>query len=154
MTRADWDVALHHEDARFVRYGRPATVLVIELRAVAPEVLDRLGPRVGSIIREHARETDLVARVSRDRFHVLLPETLDADAAAFFERVTTATDALFGSDADRPLTIVGAAVTPARGGTLAEALRRAGDGLVSADQGRDEVVEFGGGVVRDPGVDR
>ena len=134
VTRADWDAAVLREDARFARYGRPATVLVIEIRAAQPDAVERIAPRVATIIREHARETDLVARVSPDHFHVLLPETLDTDAAILVERVKAATDALVGFDDDRPITLVGAAVTPGSGSTLADAIRRATERVASANE--------------------
>ena len=89
-TRADWDQALRQEDARTLRYGRPASVMVAVMRLPPDEDRDRCASRVGKAIRFEARETDRVARVGPHRFHVLLPETLEADATALAERVRLA----------------------------------------------------------------
>lgn len=133
VTRADWDAALQREDARFARYGRPATVVVIDVRVAAHDTIDRHAPRVGSIVRQHARETDLVTRVSPGRFHVLLPETVDDDAVILVERIKDAA-AHLDVGVDGPLTLVGVAISPPHGGTLADAVRRAAKQVDSADE--------------------
>ena len=51
------------------------------------EAIERYAARVGAIVRETARETDRVTRAAPDRFHVLLPETSEAEAATLAERV-------------------------------------------------------------------
>jgi hypothetical protein len=124
-TRADWDLALRLEDARMARYGRPASVLIVSLELPVAGQEDRYAGRVGDAIRAHARETDRVARVGPGRFHVLLPETLESEATALADRVQGAClEVLTGGAAD-DLAIRAVAATPARGGTLADALRRA-----------------------------
>lgn len=133
MTRADWDAALQREDARFARYGRPATVVVIDVRVAAVGAIDRYAPRVGTIVREHARETDLVTRVSPGRYHVLLPETVEDDAVLLVERIREAA-AHIDAGMDGPLTLVGVAVSPPHGGTLADAVGRAAKQVDSADE--------------------
>ena len=124
-TRADWDLALRHEDARVARYGRPASVLVVRVRMPVSGAEDRYAARVGSALREHARETDRVTRASADRFHVLLPETVEAEAAALAERVRDACTAFLPGQPGTDLEIVAAAVSPVRGGSLVDALREA-----------------------------
>ncbi|MEX1171991.1 MAG: diguanylate cyclase [Chloroflexota bacterium] len=124
-TRADWDAAVGHEDARLARYGRAATVLVVEVRAVIRERDERLVGRVGKAIREHARETDRVARVSPTRYHVLLPETTEAEAAALAERIRQTCAGWDPVGPGQPVHLGMAAVTPPRGGTLVDALRLA-----------------------------
>ncbi|MEO5884854.1 MAG: hypothetical protein ABIQ58_04995, partial [Candidatus Limnocylindrales bacterium] len=62
-TRTDWEAALVYEDARLARYGRPVSVLVLDVRLGRQGATDRLVARVGVIIRHLARETDRVARV-------------------------------------------------------------------------------------------
>lgn len=130
-TRTDWDVALRHEDARVARYGRPASILVLDVRPAQAGLEDRLAARVGTVIREHARETDRVARVGPTRFHVLLPETSETEAAVLAERVRS-TCATWGSAGPGlPLVIRAATGTPREGGTLHEALRAAQARLAS-----------------------
>lgn len=124
-TRNDWDVALRHEDARMARYHRPASVLVIRLRAVHAGTEDLFAARVGRLIREHVRETDRVARAAADRFHVLLPETEAAEASALAERIREACiQRIRWLDGDE-LGLRAAAATPRPGETLLDALRSA-----------------------------
>lgn len=120
-TRTDWDIALRHEDARVARYGRPAAVLAVRLRVATTGVVDQYAARIGGAIRQQARETDRVTRFGPDRFHVLLPETLEAEATVLAERVRTACLALIPGAQD--VEILVASASTSRGGTLAEALR-------------------------------
>ena len=80
MLPADWSRIVIDEDARFHRYGRPATVVLIELdgleRLVATlgqAAADKVLPAVGDTLRRHARGADHVARLGPGRFGVLLP---------------------------------------------------------------------------------
>ena len=130
-TRTDWDAALRHEDARVARYGRPAAVLIVDVQPAQPGLEDRFATRVGSVIRDHARETDRIARVSPTRFHVLLPETSEPEAAVLAERIR-ATCATWGSTGPGlPLRITTETATPSGGGTLVEALAAAQARLLS-----------------------
>lgn len=120
-TRADWDIALRHEDARVARYGRPAAVMAVRLRVGANGAVDQYAARIGGAIRQQARETDRVTRFGPDRFHVLLPETLEAEATVLAERVRSACLALIPGAPD--VEVLVASASTSRGGTLAEALR-------------------------------
>jgi hypothetical protein len=122
-TRPDWDAALRHEDARMARYGRHASVMVVRLRLPGTGSVERYAARVGSIVREHARETDRVTRAAPDRVHVLLPETAETEAVSLAERVRAACAELFPGRPGSDLDIDAAAASPARGQTLADALR-------------------------------
>ncbi len=122
-TRADWDIALRHEDARVARYGRPAAVLAVRLRLATAGVADQYAARIGGAIRHHARETDRVTRSGPDRFHVLLPETLEAEAIVLAERVRTACAALIPGPAGSGVEVMVASASTSSGGTLADALR-------------------------------
>jgi GGDEF domain-containing protein len=122
-TRADWDIAFRHEDARIARYGRPAAVLAVRLRVAGASVLDQYAARIGGAIREQARETDRVTRVAPDRFHVLLPETLEAEATVLADRVRTACVAVIPGARSAGVEILVAAASTSGGRTLLEALR-------------------------------
>lgn len=124
-TRPDWDAALRHEDARIARYGRPASVLVIRVQTVRPGTMDRFAGRIGDIVRALARETDRVTRAAADRFHVLLPETDEAEADVLAERIRDACQQRVpGRDASDPEVLV-APASPAHGESLHDALRSA-----------------------------
>jgi GGDEF domain-containing protein len=122
-TRTDWDIAFRHEDARVARYGRPAAVLTVRLRMGTDGAADQYAPRIGGAIRQQARETDRVTRVGPDRFHVLLPETLEAEATVLAERVRKACVALIPGGSGSEVQIVVAAASTSSGGTLLDALR-------------------------------
>jgi len=122
-TRTDWDIALRHEDARVARYGRPAAVLAVRLRVPAPDGVDQYAVRIGGTIRQQARETDRVTRFGPDRFHILLPETLEAEATVLAQRVRTACAALMPDAQGSAVEVLVASASTSRGGTLAEALR-------------------------------
>ena len=124
-TRNDWETALRLEDARLARYGRPATVLVIRLCVPIPGSEDRFAGRVGRILRELARETDRVTRAGPDRFHLLLPETEEPGAEIVAERLRDACAGLDLRQTGSGLEIKLAAVAPASGETLHDALRLA-----------------------------
>jgi GGDEF domain-containing protein len=122
-TRTDWNIALRHEDARVARYGRPAAVLAVRVRVAAADVVDQYAARIGGAIRQQARETDRVTRFGPDRFHVLLPETLEAEATVLAERVRTACIDLIPAKETSDVEVLVASASTSRGGTLADALR-------------------------------
>ena len=122
-TRADWDIALRHEDARVARYGRPAAVLAVRLRVTKAGLADAYASRVGGAIRQQARETDRVTRAAADRFHVLLPETLEPEAIVLAERIRRACVALIPGVPGGEVEIQVAAASTSTGGTLVDALR-------------------------------
>ena len=90
--RLEWNAALARESARAARYGRPASVAIVELRHqhaktdVAPFMRSLAGP-LSRVLREDTRATDLVARVATARFQVLMPETAEAGAERLSERL-------------------------------------------------------------------
>jgi GGDEF domain-containing protein len=105
-TRTDFVAALRREADRSERYGRPATVLTvafqIDLVTGTPaddRQIDRLAGPIGFTLRREARETDRIARVAPNRFHVLLPETGSSDAAGYIERARKACEVWFAGAA-------------------------------------------------------
>ena len=87
-TRQDWNVALQRESARHARYGRPASVLLIDL-AMDPRDhdLERIARSVVEVMAEQARETDRAVRIGATRFAVLMPETSGRAARAAADRL-------------------------------------------------------------------
>jgi GGDEF domain-containing protein len=93
--RLEFSLALERESARAARYGRPASVAIVELVPERPNHsgdiwLRSLAGPVARTLRAGSRTTDLVARVANARFQVLLPETPETGAGRFAERVSTA----------------------------------------------------------------
>jgi GGDEF domain-containing protein len=74
-TRPDWTTALVHESSRHARYGRPASVLLIELRGFDGSSLERAAQTLADLIRAEVRETDRAVRMGPASFRMLLTET-------------------------------------------------------------------------------
>jgi diguanylate cyclase (GGDEF)-like protein len=90
----EWNRILSDEDARIHRYGRPATVVLVELdgldrlvSVLGQEAGDRILPAVADSLSRHARGADHVARLGPGRFGILLPETGEVEAVNYVERV-------------------------------------------------------------------
>jgi GGDEF domain-containing protein len=135
-TRTDFLAALQREAARAERYSRPATVVAVEFALDEPtrigpsahaarrnriEQVDRLAGPIGYTLRREARESDRIARVAPSRFHVLLPETTEADARGYVERARHACEVWFAGAAI-PVRLRIEAASTGRDRTLTEAL--------------------------------
>ncbi len=126
-TRPDWTAAFRHEGARHARYGRSASVLLIELGGSLEGVsVDRAAHRLAHVIRTEARETDRAVRVGAVSFRVLLPETGGRAARRFAERL----DRAFRADTEGGERVGGIELcleiaTPARTASLEDALAEA-----------------------------
>lgn len=104
-------------------------MLIVDILGPAAARIDRVAEDVGWRIRHQARETDRVARVTAGRYHILLPETLESEAAALGERIRRACTDLAGSSDGLTVAIRTAAGGPVHGGTLLDALRAAEERL-------------------------
>jgi hypothetical protein len=119
-----WHESLAREDQRVVRYGRPASVVVVDVAiSHATPGTDMVEPVVEAI-RHEARETDRVARVRPTRFHLLLPETGEAAATHLVDRLMAAWPARANGHAAAIRVTVGSA-SPGHGQRLADALAEA-----------------------------
>jgi GGDEF domain-containing protein len=134
-TRTDFAAALRRETARAERYGRPATVVAIEFVAMSGAtanadegMTDRLARPIGFTLRREARDTDRIVRVAPNRFHVLLPETSEADAFRYIDRARYACEMWFmGAELPIRLRIETASASPDQ--SLVEALAAVEDRL-------------------------
>ncbi len=134
-TRTDFAAALRRETARAERYGRPATVVAIEFAALPGatadrdfSTTDRLARPIGFTLRREARDTDRIVRVALNRFHVLLPETSEADAFHYIDRARYACEMWFaGAELPIRLRIETASAGPDQ--SLSEALAAIEDRL-------------------------
>jgi len=137
-TRTDFAAAIRREMARTERYGRPATVVAVEFAvaaAPAPHAatqrlaaedhvlrqIDGLAGPIGFTLRREARDTDRIARVASNRFHVLLPETSEADALRYINRARRACEVWF-TGAALPVRLRIEAASAGRDRSLADAL--------------------------------
>jgi diguanylate cyclase (GGDEF)-like protein len=114
---------LRRETKRASRSGRPLSLLFIDLDGFK-SVNDTHGHLSGSralveaggLIRQCARETDVVARFGGDEFAIILPDTGSEGAAAVGERIRDRVDAhtfLAGDGLDIHLTVsIGVATLP------------------------------------------
>jgi diguanylate cyclase (GGDEF)-like protein len=89
----EWNRILVDEDARIHRYGRPATVVMVELDGLdrligvfGHDAADRVLLALSDAMRRHARSADHVARLGPGRFGILLPETGEVEAVNYVER--------------------------------------------------------------------
>jgi hypothetical protein len=123
-TRPDWNTAMLHESARHARYGRPASVLLIDLEDGADGASPERSARgLADLLRAEVRETDRAARTGPASYRLLLTET----SARAARQVAARLDRAFREERVGPpaarLRIEIAA--PARGESLEDALRRA-----------------------------
>jgi diguanylate cyclase (GGDEF)-like protein len=96
---ATWAKRLTEENARVQRYGRPATIVLVELAGVdrlaerlGPDAADRLIPPIAKTMRGQARSADSLARLGPTRFAALMPDTDEVKAINYIERVRSACD--------------------------------------------------------------
>jgi diguanylate cyclase (GGDEF)-like protein len=83
FNRRGWELLLGREEARCVRYGSTAAVVVVELDAAD----DALLPLAAQVLSSAVRPSDVVARLDGDALAVLLLECDRATAAGVRDRV-------------------------------------------------------------------
>jgi diguanylate cyclase (GGDEF)-like protein len=143
---------LRDEWERSSRTGEPVAVVMIDLDRFKA-VNDTYGHPTGDVIlyetarilRDTAREIDMVGRYGGEEFIAILPNTAEDEAARFAERVRGAVEAHVYRDEEneiRMTTSAGVAAHPAPGVSSPEGLlKRADDALYAAKEGgRNRVV--------------
>ena len=125
---SEWKRIIDDEDARVRRYGRPATVVLIEIDdldrlvgALGQSAGNRLIVAVADTLSRHERSADQLARLDVGRFGILLPETGEVEAVNYVERVRAACDLWLASGAIALKLAIGWAA-PQVGGTLGDAI--------------------------------
>jgi diguanylate cyclase (GGDEF)-like protein len=108
------------------------------------EAGDRVLAGIGQLLRAEARAVDVIARRGGEEFAVLLPNSDDAGADAFAERVRSALARTEGAEGFSGPVQVSAGVVAGRDGEdLSELLQRADAALYEAKRtGRNRVVMF------------
>jgi GGDEF domain-containing protein len=124
-TRADWTAAFRHESSRHTRYGRPASVLLLEIgRTPDLRSADTVAHELADLIRSDARASDRAVRTGPSSFRLLMPETGVSGARQVGSRLEAAFRVAGGSSNHRPGLRFDVAA-PTRGGTLEDALSEA-----------------------------
>jgi diguanylate cyclase (GGDEF)-like protein len=89
-----WSRIVEIENARLLRYRRPATVVMAEVEGLGrladrlgDEPVERLLPVIADAFRHEARSSDWIARIGMSRFAAFLPETDEIQAINYVERV-------------------------------------------------------------------
>ncbi|MEA2609673.1 MAG: hypothetical protein QOJ75_1916 [Chloroflexota bacterium] len=120
-----WTRATVAEVARIGRYQRAATIVLVEIDGL-DRLIETLGPAAGdrivaaaaATIRAEARATDSVTRLGPHRFGVLMPETDEATAKNYTERVRANCDRWLQTGAVSLRVAIGwASLTPELGPT-------------------------------------
>ena len=124
-TRADWAAAFRHEASRHARYGRPASVLLLEIgRTPDTHSSDGVARDLADIIRSDARASDRAVRMGPSSFRLLMPETNARGARHVGERLERAFKSADGGTVLRPGIRFDIAA-PTRGNSLEDALLEA-----------------------------
>ena len=137
--RAGWDVRIHHEDARRARYPESVSIVSADLNGLK-RINDRDGHDAGDraiyaaaqLLRKTARSVDHVARVGGDEFLVLMPETDEAGATRFINRVRAAALRTLCDGECISLSLGAATATPEE--PLWDTVRRADAAMYAAKQ--------------------
>lgn len=124
-TRPDWTAAFLNEASRHARYGRPASVLLLEI-AARPDgrSLDRVAHGLADLIRAEARATDRAVRLGPSSFRLLMPETNGRAARHVGARLERAFRLANPESRVGPVLRIEVAA-PTRGGSLEDALNEA-----------------------------
>jgi diguanylate cyclase (GGDEF)-like protein len=153
-SRSAWDRLVAEENARYVRYRRPVSVVVGELDGLVrfedqfgAEAARRVLAAVGEAMRRGARRTDRVAHAGGGRFLVLMPETDEIQAINYVERVRAECERWLEAGASAMRLSLGWA-SPSAVGELDTALRTAEERMYAE---RRRVARAGSG---DPGASR
>jgi diguanylate cyclase (GGDEF)-like protein len=94
-----WSRSIAEESARAARFGHPVTVVIASLPRLdgladrfGPAVVERVVTEAAHALVAESRAVDRIARLGDARFGVLLPETDEAAARVYVERVRAVAD--------------------------------------------------------------
>jgi len=149
--RRNFEEVLEKEMARASRYGHPLSLLMLDIDRFK-DVNDTYGHvtgdqvlrRLGEVLRNQLRTTDVPARYGGEEFTVIMPHTPKPHAAAVAERLRTKVEEanLFFTTRLRVLTVsIGVAAFPSDGSTMDTFVGAADNALYRAKRaGRNRVI--------------
>ncbi|MGJ3524169.1 sensor domain-containing diguanylate cyclase [Nitratidesulfovibrio sp. D1] len=149
--RRQFFVDAEREMGRATRYGRPLTVLMLDLDRFK-RINDRFGHHAGDAVllgcvqacQQSLRDTDILGRLGGEEFAAVLLETDLDDALAAAERLRRAVEEMavpFGGQTLRCTVSIGMALRGPGDAALDDILRRADSALYSAKEaGRNRVM--------------
>jgi diguanylate cyclase (GGDEF)-like protein len=136
-----WDRVILSEGARYNRYKRPATIVLVEITGLdslarhwGPEVAQRTLVVAARRLAKEVRPCDHIARIEPARFGIVLTETNEIAAINFVERVRAACEREVRVASELVGVAFGWASPPAKG-SLADALGLAGQRLETEIRG-------------------
>lgn len=95
--RRHLDEALSNEKNRAQRYGKPATLIILDIDHFkrindhyGHEAGDRVLQAIGALLRASLRQTDFAARMGGEEFVIIMPETSLSEGQASAERLRAA----------------------------------------------------------------
>lgn len=152
-TRRAFQESAHVEMERVQRYGMPLSCIVLDIDYFK-RINDTFGHPAGdsvlkglaALLAEHSRSSDICCRYGGEEFCVLLPETDEAGAEAWAERLRKLAASLEFPLGREPLRItisLGVAEATEDAATVEALIDRADQALLVAKQsGRDRVVRY------------
>jgi len=139
--RLAWDQRMDQEFGRWKRYETPLVIVVWDVDDFK-KVNDTYGHKAGdkvlvtiaTLLKEHVRETDFIARFGGEEFVMLLPETKIEDAVSVVEKLRAGIeDCQFHHGEKRvPITVSGGMTQFKKGDTIEIAFERADQFLYKA----------------------
>lgn len=143
--RRQFMARLDNEWKRFRRYGRPLSLLMLDIDhfksindRYGHDVGDRVIVAVARLCGTQTRDSDVAARIGGEEFAILLPETDLAEAHAVAERLRAAVAELSFESSGGPAAVtasIGAALADANAADHAELMKRADEALYTAKRG-------------------
>ncbi|MBC7997133.1 MAG: GGDEF domain-containing protein [Leptolyngbya sp.] len=151
LNRSAIEWKLNYEVLRAKRYRRPVSILLLSIDNLE-NTSERYGALagaelvtyLGSLLKEHTRDTDFVGRIETNLFVIICPETPQLNALKIVRRVGRQMQARAMSWSNRPINTisVGSACSPSDGETVSLLLQKAMQHLDMAKRDDGDCVFF------------